>query len=125
MLRAQPPTHRPAWMVVLAATMLLSGGLALVGGLLTVRDHRVVTRHAIPNVARTPAVDEKIRKLEPILDAIADRRRVGIRIDAVVSIAFGGFALYAVAAVLSGKRAAASVICGRSSWTSSVVRSGG
>ena len=79
MLRAQPPTHRPAWMVVLAATMLLYGGLTLVGGLLMVRDPKAVTRHTIRNVARTPAVDEKVRKLEPILDAVADRHRVGMR----------------------------------------------
>jgi len=104
MMRAQPPTHRPAWMVVLAATMLLYGGLTLVGGLLMVRDPKAVARHAIPNIARTPAVDEKVRKLEPILDAVADRHRVGIRIDAVASIAFGMFALYAVAAVLSRDR---------------------
>ena len=104
MLRAQPPTHRPAWMVVLAGTMLLYGGLTLVGGLLMVRDPKAVTRHTIRNVARTPAVDEKVRQLEPILDAVTDRHRVGMRVDAVASIAFGGFALYAVAAVLSRDR---------------------
>jgi hypothetical protein len=91
-------------MVVLAATMLLYGGLTLVGGLLMVRDPKAITRHAIRNVARAPAVDEKVRKLEPILDAIADRHRVGMRIDAVTSIVFGVFSLYAVAAVLSRDR---------------------
>jgi len=104
MLRAKPPTHRPAWMVVLAATMLLYGGLTLVGGLLMVRDPKAVTRHTIRNVARTPAVDEKVRKLEPILDAVADRHRLAMRIDAVASIVFGAFSLYAVAAVLSRDR---------------------
>ena len=49
MSRAQPPTHRPPWMVVLAATMLLSGGLTLVGGLLMVRDPRAVARHTVRN----------------------------------------------------------------------------
>ena len=74
MLRAQPPTHRPAWMVLLAATMLLYGGLTLVGGLLLVRDPKAVARHAIPNIARTPAVDEKVRKLKNEEQTTADTR---------------------------------------------------
>lgn len=104
MLRAQTPTHRPVWMVVLAATMLLSGGLTLVGGLLMIRDPRAVARHTVGNVARAPAAEEAVRKLEPILDEIVDRHRTALRVDAIVSIAFGLFTLYAVAAVLSRDR---------------------
>jgi hypothetical protein len=91
-------------MVVLAATMLLYGGLTLVGGLLMVRDPKAVTRHTIRNVARAPVVDEAVSKLEPILDRIVDSHKVALRIDAVASIVFGLFTLYAVAAVLSRDR---------------------
>jgi len=102
MLRAQPPTHRPVWMVVLAATMLLSGGMTLVGGLLAIRDPGA--RNALRNVPRPPAAEEAARKLEPILDSVVDRHRVALRVDSIASIAFGLFTLYAVAAVLSRDR---------------------
>jgi len=104
MLRAQPPTHRPIWMVVFAATMLLSGGLTLVGGLLMVRDPWSVELRTLHSVARAPAADEAVKKVEPILREIIERHRVGLRVDAIASIAFGLFTLYAVAAVLSRDR---------------------
>ena len=62
------------------------------------------SRNAIRNVARTPAAEEAARKLEPILDGIVDRNRAALRADAIASIAFGLFTLYAVAAVLSRDR---------------------
>ena len=104
MLRAQPPTHRPIWMVVLAATMLLSGGLTLVGGLLMVRDPLSVELRALHSVASAPAAEEALKKVEPILREIHERHRVGLRVDAIASIALGLFTLYAVAAVLSRDR---------------------
>ena len=104
MLRAQPPTHRPIWMVVLAATMLLSGGLTLVGGLLMVRDPLSVELRALHSVASAPAPEEALKKVEPILREIHERHRVGLRVDAIASIALGLFTLYAVAAVLSRDR---------------------
>jgi hypothetical protein len=91
-------------MVVLAATMLMYGGLTLVQGLLMIRDPRTVGQHTIRNVARTPAAEESVRKLEPILDGIVDRHRTALRIDAVAKIGFGLFMLYTVAAVLSRDR---------------------
>ncbi len=102
MPRAQPPTHRPIWMVVLAATMLLFGGGELVGGLLALRDPGA--RNAIRNVARPPGAEEAARKLEPILAGIVDRNRLALRADAIASAAYGLFMLYAVAAVLSRDR---------------------
>ena len=104
MLRAQPPTHRPVWMVVLAATMLLSGGLNLVGGLLMVRDPLSVELRYLHSLASGPAAEEALKKAEPILRKIHERHRVGLRVDAIASIAFGLFTLYAVAAVLSRDR---------------------
>jgi hypothetical protein len=91
-------------MLVLAATMLLSGGVTLVSGLLLFRDPRAVVRHTIHNVPRAPAVEEAVRKLEPILDGIVERHRTGLRIDAIAMVVFGLFTLYAVAAVLSRDR---------------------
>jgi len=101
MPRAQPPTHRPFWMVVLAATMLLFGGQTLIEGLLTVRDPKAIVRLATRTQTRTPQEDETQRKLEPIRDAIVDRHRAALRADAVASIAIGLFVLYATAAVLA------------------------
>jgi hypothetical protein len=89
-------------MIVLAATMLLFGGGELVGGLLALRDPGA--RNAIRNVPRAPAAEEAAHKLEPILAGIVDSNRTALRADAIVSVAFGGFMLYAVAAVLSRDR---------------------
>jgi len=89
-------------MVVLAATMLLFGGGELVGGLLALRDPGA--RNAIRNVPRAPAAEEAARKLEPVLAGIVDRNRQALRADAIASVAFGLFMLYAVAAVLSRDR---------------------
>lgn len=102
MLRAQPPTHRPVWMIVLAATMLLFGGRDLVSGLLALRDPGA--QFSIRNVARGPAAEEAARKLEPIVAGVIDRHRPALRAMAIVSIALGAFILYAVAAVLSRDR---------------------
>ena len=102
MLRPQAPSHRPVWMIVLAATMLLFGGGELVGGLMALRDPGA--RNAIRNVPRPPAAEEAARKLEPILDDIVARNRQLLRADTIVSMAFGVFTLYAVAAVLSRDR---------------------
>jgi len=104
MLRAQPPTHRPVWLIILGATMLLFGGKTLVQGLLMIRDPGTIGRHAIPNVARPPEVEASVRKLEPVLDEIVARHRLALRVDAIASTAFGLFTLYAVAAVLSRDR---------------------
>jgi len=104
MLRAQPPTHRPVWMVVLAATMLLSGGMTLVSGLRLIRDPWSVELRTLRGLARTPAAEEAVRKVEPILREIKHRHRVGLRVDAITMIVFGVFTLYAVAAVMSRDR---------------------
>lgn len=91
-------------MIVLAATMLLFGGLTLVSGLFIIRDPAAVTHRTIRNEARAPAADEAVRKLEPVLDAIIARHRAALRVDAIASIAFGLLTLYAAAAVLSRDR---------------------
>src|SRR5262245_4678586 len=104
MPRAQSPTHRPAWMVVLAVTMLMFGGQTLVEGLLKVRDPKALVRQVTQSQARTPHQEEALAKLEPIRDAIIDRHRLSLKVDAVASIALGLFVLYAASAVLSRDR---------------------
>jgi hypothetical protein len=115
MPRPQSPTHRPLWMLVLAATMLLFGGQTLIEGLLTVRDPKAIVRLATLSQTRTPLEDEAQRKLEPVRNAIVDRHRAALRADAVASIALGLFVLYAAAAVLSrdpnGRRLALVTAC--------------
>jgi hypothetical protein len=104
MSRAQPPTHRPLWIVVLAATMMLFGGQTFIEGLLTVRDPKAIVRLVGNTQVRTPLEEEAQRKLEPIRDAIVARHRLALRIDAVASIGLGLFVLYAAAAALSRDR---------------------
>jgi hypothetical protein len=64
----------------------------------------MLAHQAIRNVARAPAMDEAVRKLEPVLDGMIARHRMGLRADAIAKVAFGLFTLYAVAAVLSRDR---------------------
>jgi hypothetical protein len=100
----QPPTHRPLWLIVLSATMLVFGGVTLVHGLTTLRDPSALTRQALGNEARSPAAEEAVRKLEPMLKEIIDRHRTALHANAIAEIVFGLFTLYAVAAVLSRDR---------------------
>jgi len=78
--------------------------MTLVGGLLIARDPSALDRQFLRNEARAPAADEAAQKLDPILKEIVARHRVALRVDAIASIAFGVFTLYAVAAVLSRDR---------------------
>jgi hypothetical protein len=89
-------------MIVLAATMLLFGGGALVNGLVALRDPGA--QFSIRNIALAPAAEEAARKLEPIFAGSVDRHRPALRAKAIVSIGLGLFMLYAVAAILSRDR---------------------
>jgi hypothetical protein len=91
-------------MVVLTVTMMLFGGQTLIEGLLTVRDPKAIVRLVGQAQVRTPLEEESQRKLEPIRDAVVDRHRLALRIDAVLSIGLGCFVLYAAAAALSRDR---------------------
>ena len=91
-------------MVVLGVTMLMFGGQTLVEGLLKVRDPKALVRQVSQSQARTPVEEEALAKLEPIRDAIIDRHRLALKVDAVASIVLGLFVLYAASAVLSRDR---------------------
>ena len=69
-----------------------------------VRDPLSVELRYLHSLASGPAAEEALKKAEPILRKIHERHRVGLRVDAIASIAFGLFTLYAVAAVLSRDR---------------------
>jgi hypothetical protein len=101
---AQSPSHRPTWLLVLASAMLLHGGLTLVGGLLTVRDPKAIATLAARNAGRTSVQPEVATKLAAIDDAVLERHRRGVRINAVAGIVFGLYTLYAVSAILSRDR---------------------
>lgn len=104
MASAQAPTNRPVWLIVLALAMLLFGSLTLVEGLLTIRDPKALARMTLRNVAMTPTQEEVVRRIATIDDAIIDRHRTALRLNAGFSIAFGLWTLYATAAVLSRDR---------------------
>jgi len=91
-------------MLVLAVTMTLFGGQTLIEGLLTVRDPKALVRLASQTQVRSPLEEESQRKLEPIRDAIVDRHRLALRVDAWASIGLGAFVLYAAAAALARDR---------------------
>jgi len=91
-------------MVVLGVTMLMFGGQTLVEGLLQVRDPKALVRQVTQSQARSPHEEETLAKLEPIQDAIIDRHRLALKVDAVASIVLGLFVLYASSAVLSRDR---------------------
>src|SRR5688572_981298 len=104
MARAEAPTNRPVWLIVLALAMLLFGSLTLVEGLLTIRDPNALARLTLRDVAMTAKQEEVVRKIDTIVDAIITRHRTALRLNAGFSIAFGLWTLYATAAVLSRDR---------------------
>jgi len=91
-------------MLLLAATMMLFGGQTFIEGLLPVRDPKAIVRLVGNTQVRTPLEEESQRKLEPIRDAIVDRHRLALRVDAWASIGLGAFVLYAAAAALARDR---------------------
>jgi len=104
MASAQAPPNRPVWMIVLALAMALFASATLVVGLLTMRDPKEVARLTLQDVAMTPSQEEVARKIAKIDDAIIDRHRMAIGVNAGFSIVFGLWTLYATAAVLARDR---------------------
>jgi hypothetical protein len=101
---AQPPTHRPVWLIVLALAMLLFGGLTLIEGLLTIRDPKALSRLTPRDVALTSSQEEIVRKIAAINAGVIDRHQGALRLKAAFGIVFGLWTLYATAAVLSRDR---------------------
>jgi hypothetical protein len=104
MTAAQAPTHRPTWLTVLTSTMLIYGGLTLIGALVTLREPRAVPVMALENVARASDQAETAQKMDALSDAIVARYRSAVRAGAIISIGVALLTLYAVAAIVSRDR---------------------
>jgi hypothetical protein len=104
--RAQAPTSRPTWVMVLASMMLLAGGYSLISGLLKLRDPGVVLTIVMTDETAAASQDEvKLRHELGVLRAsTVGPHRTAIRAEAVAEVALALFALYATAAVLSRDR---------------------
>jgi hypothetical protein len=105
--RAQAPTSRPTWVMVLASMMLLAGGYSLISGLLKLRDPGVVLTIVMSEdtTSSTSEEDMKLRRdLATLRAATVRPHRAAIRAEAGAEVALALFALYATAAVLSRDR---------------------
>jgi hypothetical protein len=100
-MRAQPPTHRPTWVLILASIMLLAGGYSLVAGLLKLRDPAIVLTIGTNEVAESDAQMQLNRQLSAARAAVVAPHRGRVRFEATVEILLALFTLYATAAVLS------------------------
>jgi hypothetical protein len=93
-------------MLALAVAMTLYGGATLISGLLTLRDPKALAAMALNQGqrGRTPLPLEVTKKVVEINHAVLDRYRGWVRANGIVSVAYGLYGLYAVAAVLSRDR---------------------
>ena len=104
MTAAKAPTHRPTWLTVLTSTMMLYGGLTLIGALVTLREPKAVPVMALENVARASDQTEMAQKMDALSDEIVAQHRGAVRLGAFISIGVALLTLYAVAAILSRDR---------------------
>lgn len=104
MSEAKAPTHRPTWLTLLTSSMLVYGGITLVGALLMLRQPKAMAVTAIENMARPTESVETMQKLEALSDAIVARHKAEVRAGALISLGVGLLTLYAVAAILSRDR---------------------
>jgi hypothetical protein len=104
MSEAKAPTHRPTWLTLLTSSMLVYGGITLVGALLMLREPKAMAVTAIENMARPTESAETMQKLEALSDAIVNRHKAEVRAGALISLGVGLLTLYAVAAILSRDR---------------------
>jgi len=98
---AQPPTHRPAWLVVLSLLMLLHGGVWLVGALTNLRDPRLLATLSVGDTTETADELELHRKIVNVTQGILLGHHAEIRAVTLTAVVLALFMLYAVAAILS------------------------
>jgi hypothetical protein len=104
-VRAQPPTSRPTWVLVLGSMMLLASGYSLISGLLKLRDPAVVLTIVMTDeTAGSEAEMQLGRQLSALRLATMKPHRAAIKAEAIAEIVVALFALYATAAVLSRDR---------------------
>ncbi|HEY8926748.1 MAG TPA: hypothetical protein VIU64_20335 [Polyangia bacterium] len=111
--RAQAPSSRPTWVLLLGSMMLLAGGYSLISGMLKLRDPGVVL--TIVKVDGTAGSAEEVairHELSVLRTATLQPHRAAIRAEAVAEVLLSLFALYATAAVLSRDRHGRALVMG-------------
>lgn len=104
-MRAQAPTSRPTWILVLGSLMLLGSGYSLLSGALKLRDPSVVLTVVVNDDTVGSDDEMKIaRELSALRTATIQTHRKAVRIEAVAEVLVALFALYATAAVLARDR---------------------
>jgi hypothetical protein len=111
-MRPQAPKYRPLWVLILSSVMLLSGGYALISGLLKLRDPIVVLTVGITGPAGSDADVQLNSRLAAVRAATVSPHRSRVRTEAVVEILLALFTLYATAAVLSRDRHGRALVLG-------------
>jgi len=111
--RAQAPSSRPTWVLVLGSMMLLASGYSLISGLLKLRDPGVVL--TIVKVDGTAGSAEEVairHELSALRTTTLQPHRAAIRAEAAAEVFLSLFALYATAAVLSRDRHGRALVMG-------------
>lgn len=98
---AQPPTHRPPWLVVLSLLMLLHGGIWLVGAVTNLRDPKLLATLSFAGATETADQVEVHRKITNVTQGILLGHQTQIRGVAVAAIGLALLLLYTVAAILA------------------------
>jgi hypothetical protein len=103
-VRAQAPTHRPTWVLVLSSLMLVTSGSSLASGLMRVQDPATALRMDSTNVNNSEAELQLNQRLAAVRTATVSAHRRALRLDGMAEIALSLFGLYATAAVLARDR---------------------
>ena len=103
-MRAQAPTHRPTWVLILSSVMLLTGGYSLVAGMLKLRDPTVVLSVGPTDAAGSDAEVQLNRRLASVRAETVHPHRTTVRTEAASEVALALFTLYATAAILARDR---------------------
>ena len=103
-VRAQAPTHRPTWVLVLGSMMLLTSGYSLISGLLKLRDPAVVLSVSMANSSGSEAELQLSQRLVAVRAATLPPHRAALRVESLAEVALALFGLYATAAVMARDR---------------------
>lgn len=103
-MRAQAPTHRPTWVLVLSSLMLVTSGSSLTFGLMRVQDPTSALPIDTTKVNGSAAELQLSQRLAAVRTTAVTPHRRALRADAVAEIALSLFGLYATAAVLARDR---------------------
>ena len=103
-MRAQAPTHRPTWVLILSSLMLVTSGSSLAFGLMRVQDPLAALPVDSTKVNDSQGQLQLSQRLAAVRMAAVTPHRRALRADAVAEIALSLFGLYATAAILARDR---------------------